>query len=111
MISMRWGVKFLSVLTSSSSLISTTTFCFCVSVLLIFFIAFAAVAAVLVFWAVGAYNGLVGLRQIVRNAAKDNYRFASIVSKVVASEAFRQREPDPSRPLREASRIRRTLFE
>ena len=37
------------------------------SVLLIFFIAFAAVAAVLVFWAVGAYNGLVGLRQIVRN--------------------------------------------
>lgn len=51
------------------------------------------------------------VRQIVRNAAKDNYRFASIVSQVVASEAFRQREPDPSRPIREASRIRRTLFE
>jgi len=37
------------------------------SVLLMFFLAFAAVAAVLVFWAIGAYNGLVGLRQIVRN--------------------------------------------
>lgn len=37
------------------------------SVLLIFFLAFAAVAALLVFWAIGAYNGLVGLRQIVRN--------------------------------------------
>jgi hypothetical protein len=32
------------------------------------------------------------VRQIVRNAAQDNYRFASIVSQVVASDAFRQRE-------------------
>jgi LemA protein len=37
------------------------------SVLLMFFLAFAAVAAVLIFWAIGAYNGLIGLRQIVRN--------------------------------------------
>ncbi|MDA0205137.1 MAG: LemA family protein [Acidobacteria bacterium] len=37
------------------------------SVLLMFFLAFAAVVAVLVFWAVGAYNGLVALRQMVRN--------------------------------------------
>ncbi len=33
------------------------------------------------------------VRQIVRNAAKDNYRFASIVSQVVVSDAFRRREP------------------
>ena len=37
------------------------------SVLLIFFLAFAAVVAAVVFWAIGAYNGLVALRQIVRN--------------------------------------------
>jgi len=29
---------------------------------------------------------------MVRNAAKDNYRFASLVSQVVASDAFRRRE-------------------
>ena len=37
------------------------------STLLIFFLAFAAIVAVLVFWASGAYNGLIALRQIVRN--------------------------------------------
>jgi hypothetical protein len=30
------------------------------------------------------------VRQIVRTAAKDSYRFASIVSQVVATDAFRQ---------------------
>lgn len=38
------------------------------SVLLIFFLAFAALVAVIIFWGVGAYNGLVALRQIVRNS-------------------------------------------
>jgi beta-lactamase regulating signal transducer with metallopeptidase domain len=33
------------------------------------------------------------VRQIVRNAAQDNYRFASIVSQIVVSDSFRWREP------------------
>ncbi|RYE52385.1 MAG: DUF1585 domain-containing protein [Rhizobiaceae bacterium] len=33
------------------------------------------------------------VRKIVRNAKNDDYRFASIVSQVVASDAFRRREP------------------
>ncbi len=32
------------------------------------------------------------VRQIARNAAKDDYRFASLVSQIVASDAFRRRE-------------------
>jgi hypothetical protein len=38
------------------------------------------------------YRDMPVVRQIVRNAAQDNYRFASIVSQVVASDAFRRRE-------------------
>jgi hypothetical protein len=38
------------------------------------------------------YRDMPVVREIVRNAAKDNYRFASIVSQVVASDAFRRRE-------------------
>ncbi len=38
------------------------------------------------------YRDMPMVRQIVRNAAKDQYRFASIVSQVVASDAFRRRE-------------------
>jgi hypothetical protein len=39
------------------------------------------------------YRDMPVVRQIVRNAATDNYRFASIVRQVVASDAFRRREP------------------
>jgi hypothetical protein len=35
------------------------------------------------------------VRQIVRNAAGENYRFASLVSQVVASDAFRRRDAAP----------------
>jgi hypothetical protein len=35
------------------------------------------------------------VRQIVRHAAADDYRFAAIVSQIVASDAFRRREPAP----------------
>ncbi len=38
------------------------------------------------------WQDMPAVRQIVRNAAQDNYRFASIVSQVVASDAFRPRE-------------------
>ncbi|MEJ0100020.1 MAG: DUF1592 domain-containing protein [Pseudomonadota bacterium] len=38
------------------------------------------------------YRDMPVVRQIVRNAAQDNYRFASIVSQIVASDAFRRRE-------------------
>ncbi len=38
------------------------------------------------------YRDMPVVRQIVRNAAQDNYRFASIVSQVVATDAFRRRE-------------------
>jgi hypothetical protein len=38
------------------------------------------------------YRDMPVVRAIVRNAAKDNYRFASIVSQVVASDAFRRRD-------------------
>jgi hypothetical protein len=37
------------------------------------------------------YRDMPVVRGIVRQAAKDNYRFASIVSQVVASDAFRRR--------------------
>ncbi len=45
------------------------------------------------------FRDMPAVRAIVRNAAKDNYRFASIVTQVVASDAFRKREaaaPAPS---------------
>ncbi|MEJ0099562.1 MAG: DUF1592 domain-containing protein [Pseudomonadota bacterium] len=38
------------------------------------------------------YRDMPVVRQIVRNAAQDNYRFASLVSQIVASDAFRRRE-------------------
>ena len=38
------------------------------------------------------YRDMPVVRRIVRNAAKDQYRFASIVSQVVATDAFRKRE-------------------
>jgi hypothetical protein len=45
------------------------------------------------------YRDMPLVREIVRNAAHDNYRFASIVSQVVASDAFRLREAAaPAKP-------------
>jgi hypothetical protein len=44
------------------------------------------------------YRDMPVVRQIVRNAARDNYRFASIVSQVVASDAFRKRETADATP-------------
>jgi hypothetical protein len=38
------------------------------------------------------------VRRIVRAAAQDNYRFATIVGEIVASDAFRRREPAPAAP-------------
>ena len=37
-------------------------------------------------------------RRIVRNAAQDQYRFVSIVTQVVQSDAFRKREAAPVTP-------------
>jgi hypothetical protein len=39
------------------------------------------------------YRDMPVVRDIVRKAARDNYRFASIVSSIVASDAFRRRDP------------------
>jgi hypothetical protein len=39
------------------------------------------------------YRDMPVVRRIVRDAARDNYRFASLVSQVVASDAFRRRAP------------------
>jgi hypothetical protein len=39
------------------------------------------------------YYDMPSVRQIVRDAAKDNYRFESIVLGVVQSDAFRKRAP------------------
>ena len=41
------------------------------------------------------YHDMPVVRRIVRDAAKDNYRFKSIVMGVVSSDAFRKREVDP----------------
>jgi hypothetical protein len=41
------------------------------------------------------YRDMPVVRQIVRNAAGENYRFASLVSQVVASDAFRRRDAAP----------------
>jgi hypothetical protein len=43
------------------------------------------------------------IRRIVRNAAQDGYRFASIVTQIVASDAFRKREPPPPAQVTTAS--------
>jgi mono/diheme cytochrome c family protein len=39
------------------------------------------------------YRDMPVVRQIVRNAARDDFRFASIVTQVVGSDAFRRRAP------------------
>jgi Protein of unknown function (DUF1592)/Protein of unknown function (DUF1588)/Protein of unknown function (DUF1585)/Protein of unknown function (DUF1587)/Protein of unknown function (DUF1595) len=41
------------------------------------------------------YRDMPVVRQIVRNAAHENYRFAALVSQVVASDAFRRRDAAP----------------
>jgi Protein of unknown function (DUF1588)/Protein of unknown function (DUF1585) len=41
------------------------------------------------------YRDMPVVRQIVRNAARENYRFAALVSQVVASDAFRRRDAAP----------------
>jgi hypothetical protein len=46
------------------------------------------------------YRDMPVVRQIVRESAKDNYRFASIVGQIVASDAFRRREPAAAAPLK-----------
>ena len=38
------------------------------------------------------YRDMPVVREIVRKAARDNYRFASLVSQIVASDAFRRRD-------------------
>jgi len=38
------------------------------------------------------YNDMPAVRSLVRNAAKDDYRFESIVLGVVSSDAFRKRD-------------------
>ena len=44
------------------------------------------------------YNDMPAVRSLVRQAAKDNYRFESIVLGIVSSDAFRKRESSsPSR--------------
>ena len=48
------------------------------------------------------YRDMPTVRRIVSQAAKDNYRFKSIVLGVISSDAFRKRESDPS-PLAGAS--------
>jgi hypothetical protein len=49
------------------------------------------------------YRDMPVVRQIVRNAAGEDYRFASLVSQVVGSDAFRRREaaapPKPAAPV------------
>ena len=44
------------------------------------------------------YRDMPVVRAIVRNAARDNYRFESIVLQVVESDAFRRREPPAAAP-------------
>jgi hypothetical protein len=39
------------------------------------------------------YRDMPVVRDIVRKAARDNYRFAGIVTSIVASDAFRRRDP------------------
>ena len=41
------------------------------------------------------YRDMPVVREIVRNAAREDYRFASLVSQVVGSDAFRRREAAP----------------
>jgi hypothetical protein len=42
------------------------------------------------------YQDMPVVRDIARKAARDNYQFASIVSGIVASDAFRRRDPAPA---------------
>ena len=42
------------------------------------------------------YYDMPTVRRIAHNAAQAHYRFASIVSQVVASDAFRRREAPPT---------------
>jgi hypothetical protein len=49
------------------------------------------------------YHDMPTVRRIVREAAKDDYRFKSIVLGVVSSDAFRKREADDPPPLAPAS--------
>ena len=44
------------------------------------------------------YHDMPVVRRIVRDAAKDDYRFKSIVLGVVSSDAFRKREADDQAP-------------
>jgi hypothetical protein len=46
------------------------------------------------------------VRHIARNAAKDQYRFGSIVTQIVASDAFRKRESAPAPQMTTASAAR-----
>jgi hypothetical protein len=48
------------------------------------------------------YRDMPVVRRIVRDAAKDNYRFASLVAQIVATDAFRRREAPqaPTVPLK-----------
>jgi hypothetical protein len=51
------------------------------------------------------YRDMPVVRRIVRDAAKDNNRFASIVSQVVASDAFRRREAAAKPPVTVTSNL------
>jgi hypothetical protein len=42
------------------------------------------------------YRDMPVVRKIVRDAAKDQYRFASIVTQIIESDAFRKRESAPA---------------
>ena len=44
------------------------------------------------------YHDMPTVRRIVRDAAKDNYRFKSIVLGVIGSDAFRKREAEGNDP-------------
>ena len=44
------------------------------------------------------YRDMPVVRRIVRNAAQDQYRFVSIVTQVVESDAFRKRDAAPVTP-------------
>ena len=50
------------------------------------------------------YHDMPTVRRIVRDAAKDNYKFKSIVLGVISSDAFRKREVDPPPPVSSSAR-------
>ncbi len=49
------------------------------------------------------YRDMPTVRRIVRKAAKDNYRFASIVTQIVTSDAFLEREAAPAPQVKTAA--------